>query len=968
MENNEVKFGFRQVEVSDLPELDATAYRFTHEKSGADVLFLKNSDPNRVFGIGFRTPQENSTGVPHIIEHCVLNGSRKYKTKEPFMDLARSSMATFLNAMTSSDMTVYPVASRNEQDYRNLMDVYLDAVFFPVLHENEMVFRQEGWRYQLMDKADPLTYSGVVYNEMRGAYSSPQSIVYREMIQNLFPDTHYANDSGGEPYTIPELTYEYFKDFHKKYYAPSNSRIFFYGDLDIDHYLEYLDTEYLANFDIVDVDSSIKVQKPFDHIRKVESEYSLSADEEVEEKDYFTYAVVMNRYSDVRENMILEILADALFTTASSPVRLALEEAELAQDVSGFAHGMNQSLLAVILQNAKPDAGEKLQGIVEDTLQKLIEEGIDKKLITASLNRLEYALREGGSFPTKGILYFMKAFDTWNYGGDPLDQLRYEDLLADLRNCIDTDLWEKFVQEKILDNNHKLLLHLKPVPGLNDEKDKQVHEALQEKKASMSDEEIDKLVQFNQEMKAWQDSEDTDEIKATMPQLSLEDIETSLPNPPVDVEVLDEDEILSHDVFTSAIHYGRLSFPLNHLDLDELFYVQFLSEVLTLVDTEHYTFKDLGVEIYLETGGVGFSTGLYRTEEEKALRLRFEVSWKTLAKASDTWPKLIEEVLTKTKFTNDKRLLELIRMQLVSKEQGLLSSGNQTATTRALSHIDLGAKIADSLLGVDYYLKLKDLSKNFQERKEEFIQKLEEVYTKVFSRNGVVLSLTTAEEDLSEFKASSVKILEALPGQEKVDATWEFEKKKVKEGIQSSSSVQYVVKAYNYEDLDVEYKGDMAVLSTVLSRTYLHNQIRAAGGAYGTSLSITESGNIAASSYRDPNLKRSLEVYDNMGQWLSDQDLTQSDVEQYIIGSINRFDPPMSPSGLGKLAYVRYLTGRTVEEQEAKLNEALAATEVTLKAYRPLLDQAMEEDLICVIGNSEVIKEHKDLFDELISL
>lgn len=961
------KFGFEQVDISDIKELETSAYRFRHEKSGADVLILKNADENRVFGIGFRTPQENSTGVPHILEHSVLNGSRKYKTKEPFMDMARTSLSTFLNAMTFPDKTIYPIASRNEQDYRNLMDVYLDAVFFPVLHENEKIFQQEGWRYHILDKDEPLTYSGVVYNEMRGAYSSAGSIIYREVVKGLFPDTHYANDSGGEPYTIPELTYEDFCNFHKQYYAPSNSKIFLYGDIDIDYYLEYLDTEYLSHFDFVDIDSSIKVQDAFAEKQIVQLEYSLSPDEDVNQKDYFAYAVASNQYSDIKENLILEILIDALFANTSSPVKLALEKAGLAQDVSAFNDNMNQSYLAVVLQNAKEDAEEEMQSIIESTLRKLIDEGIDKELIRASLNRLEFSLREGGSFSTKGILYFIKSLDTWLYGGDPLDALRYENILSEIREDINSNIWEEFVEENILNNPHKLIVHLKPVAGLNDKKDKEVHAMLQDKKAKMSEDELNALIEANEALKAWQDAEDTEEIKATMPKLALADIDTKLPDPPCLVEPLESDVLLKHGLFTSSIHYGRLSFPINHLSLDELFYAQFLTDVLAEVDTENYSYEDLGIQIFLCSGGIGFSNNLVR-KRDKTLDLRLEVNWKTLNASDTKWAELLEEIILRSRLNDEKRLLELIKMQVVGREQAIMGSGNQYATTRALSKIMLAEQVADRIGGIDYYLKLKDLSKHFDERKDTFISELIEVYKKIFVKGDVVLSLTTDEADMEAFANTAVKALKALPTDEKKNVEWVFEGSKSNEGIMSSSNVQYVVKAFNFENLDQEYSGDMAVLSTLLSRTYLHNNIRAAGGAYGTGLSITESANIAASSYRDPHLTRTLGVYDEMANWLEANALSDADVEQYIIGSINRFDPPLTPYAQGRLACNRYLSGKTVKDLEEQLNQALEVSPDKLKAFAKLIDTSMQEAIVCVIGNSEVIKEHKELFDEMISL
>jgi Zn-dependent M16 (insulinase) family peptidase len=959
--------GFILEEETNLPELKAKTYRLTHEKTGADVLFIQNEDKNRVFGIGFTTPQDNSTGVPHIIEHCVLNGSRKYKTKEPFMDLARSSLATFLNAMTFSDKTIYPIASRNEQDYRNLMDVYLDAVFYPGLYEDERVFRQEGWRYQITAKDEPMTYSGVVYNEMRGAYSSPLDVLYRSMEKNLFPDTHYANDSGGDPYVIPELTYEGFKNFHKRYYSPSNAKIFFYGDLDLDYYLYYLNDDYLSHFDRIDVDTSIKTQAPFEGLRKVHDYYSLSKDEDPTDKDYLGLGYVVTDYTNLKESLMLDVVVDALFDSPTAPVRLALEEAGLAQDVSAFSDHVNQGYMALLLQNTGSGAVDKLVPLVEKTLQDLVDHKIDRKLLEASLNRIEYSLREGGSFPTKGILYFIKVFESWNYGADPLDSLRYEDILARTRESLETDLWEKFIEEKFLKNPHKLLLHLEAKPGLNAEKDQKVLDKLQAYKTSLTDEELEQLIQKNLDLAAWQSQADTAEAKATIPQLSLEDINQDLPNPPCELKQEGHDLILRHPIFTSDISYGLLSFPLDHIDLEDFFYVQFLADSLGLVDTENYSYKDLGVAVYLASGGIQVSPALYR-DKEKQIKAVMEVSWKTLPEEEATWPDLVYEIIAGSKFTDEKRLLDLIRMQLVNLEQAILGRGDNYAFTRALSHVSLSYAMSDAMGGVAYYLRLKQLRDNFETEKENFIRKLTAIYQLIFSRGGVVASLTTEGESLDQLEALTSQLLTKLEWAEKKPVERTFEALKVSEGIQASSNVQYVVKAFDYEKLGYDYNGQFEVLSLILGRDFLHNQIRAAGGAYGNSLSIRSNGGIGATSYRDPHLERSLEVYDRMGQWLRDQNLSQDEIDQYIIGSVNRFDPPVTPAALGKLAYVRYLTGKTVEDQKAYLEQAMATTEDSIKAYADLLDKAMEEKLICVIGNSDKVKASQDVFDRMLSL
>lgn len=960
--------GFRLLKTEKIEELRSVLHLFVHEKTGAELLYMENEDKNKVFGAAFRTPPPNGTGVPHIIEHCVLSGSRKYKTKEPFMDLVQSSLATFLNAITYPDKTIYPVASRNDQDFNNLMDVYLDAVFYPMIAEDERIFLQEGWRYELESEEAPLKYTGVVYNEMRGSFSSPYQVLYDEVLKALYPDTEYANNSGGEPYTIPELSYEDFKAFHAKYYHPSNTRLFLYGDMDIREKLAYIDREYLSRFERIKPDSEITWQKPFTEPKNVEAVYSLAADEETADKHYLVWALHTGTYRDVKENIMMQVLADMLFSSQSAPVRRALQEAGLCQDVAAEELLYQQSGLGVVLLNAPEGAEKQYRRVIEDVLEREIKEGLDRGRLKAALNRFEYDLREGSGFTTLGILYFMKSLDSWLYGGDPGDQLRYAAVLKELRDELESSIWEDFVRDKFLLNPHKVLLHLRPEPGLNENKDKALAEKLAERKAEMSAEEKTALVKRTKEMAVWQTSEDSPEARATIPKLALADLKTELPDPPCLVSKEASDTVLEHALFTSDIHYLHMSFPLDHIPAEDLFPLALLRLLPGAVDTRQHSYKDLDTDIYLETGGVQFGTELTRREADKKPIFRFRVDLKTLDKDGRRWPELLSEILNESLYTDDKRLLELLKMELLSKEQAISAGGNAYAAQRLAANYSDAALLREEMDGIAYYLKLKDLVEHFAERKEALKAKLAELSASVFARGDVILSLTTDEASMPSFRSAAERVLESLPSLEKPSLPRVFTPAHKCEGIKVSSNVQYVASGYGYELLGREYKGDMTVLALYLSRSYLHNQVRAKGGAYGVALSINTTGDLFCSSYRDPELEKTLSAYRGMGDWLRSQEPGQKDVEQLIIGSMNRFDPPLSPKNQGVLAYTRYLTGVTAEKAEQRLKEALAATPESLKNYADLLDEAMEQKLYCVVGNSAVLEEKKDLFDDLIKV
>lgn len=960
--------GFVLLKEEVIPELRSTLQLFRHEQSGAELLYLKNDDENKVFGAAFRTPPPDGTGVPHIIEHCVLSGSRKYKTKEPFMDLVQTSLATFLNAITYPDKTIYPVASRNDKDFANLMDVYLDAVFYPVIAEDERIFRQEGWRYELESPEAELRYSGVVYNEMRGAFSSAFEVLYEETTEALLPDTIYANNSGGEPYTIPELSYENFKAFHAKYYHPSNTRLFLYGKMDLAERMAYLDREYLSHFEKIDPQSEINWQKPFTQERKISRVYSLAEGEDTENKNYLVWAVMTGCYADIKENYMLQVLADMLFSAQSAPVRLALQEKGLCQDLAAEELMYQQSSLAVFLLNTPAGAASEYRTVIEDVLRQEISRGLDRAKLKASLNRIEYSLREGRGFTTLGILYFMKSLDSWLYGGDPGDQLCYADILAELRAELDSDIWEKFVEEKFLQNPHKVLLELKPEPGLNERKDKAVADKLAALKASMSEEEIAALVAQSRAMAAWQTSEDSPEAKAGIPKLALKDLSPKLPDPPCVVSADGADEILESALFTSDIHYLHMSFPLTAVPREDLFAVAVLRLLLGSVDTARRDYKSLDTETYLETGGISFSTEVFRHSETKEVIFRFYADLKTLDAAGEKWPELLREILTESRFTDDKRILELLKMELLNKEQSISARGNDYGCMRLRAQVSESGYLQEELDGISYYLKLKHLTENFAEEKEELKAKLSALAGQIFTRGGVLLFLTTDEEHMPAFREAASRVLHELPAAEKKPLSHHFTPVNRREAFKISSNVQYVSAGYDYELLGDAYKGDMTVLSLYLSRSYLHNLVRAKGGAYGVGLSIGKNGEIVCSSYRDPEVEKTLAAYRGMAAWLRKQALSEETVEQLIIGSMNRFDPPLSPPRLGALAYVRYLTGRTAAQAEANLAEAMAATPASLKSYADLLDQAMAQNIYCVIGSSSVLEEKKDLFDELVKL
>lgn len=963
----EKKFGFILEHNEEVKDVNSMASLYRHEKTGARLLHLKNDDNNKVFCIGFRTPPANSTGVAHIVEHCVLSGSRKYKTKEPFMDLVKGSLQTFLNAMTYPDKTVYPLASRNDKDFEQLMDVYLDAVFFPSMLKDEMIFQQEGWHYELTEKDAPMKYVGVVYNEMRGAMSSPESVLEEELANSIFPDTIYAHNSGGDPYVIPELSYEAFKAFHQSYYHPSNSYIIVYGDGDIDKYMKHMDEEYLSKFERKEIDSAIHPQKPFEARREHSAEYSLSVEENDEGRDFFAWTWGVGESGSAEENFMLGLLQDILVNSDAAPLKNALLEKDFAEDVFASGEFFRQGYFSVVAKNVDRADKTLFEETVEETLKKIVSEGLDKKLIESSLSAREFALKEGGGdFPTKGVLYALEAMNGWLYDHDPLLTLRYSELLAELKGKISTDYYERYIEKYLLNNPFSSLLHLMPKKGLSEERDRELAKKLQAYKESLSDAELERILAENRALNEMQLSEDSPEAKATIPKLSLSDVNEDAGV--IDYTVKDEGfPIVYHEAFTSKISYFRLAFDMSVLDLEELTYAALLADLLGSVDTENYTYQELSNEIYLNTGGISFSPMVTEHLHNGEIKLLFTVSSKVLSDKIDKVFPLIREITSTSKFSNEKRLGELIRMLKSRIEMTIFQIGHQWTMSRVSSYYSKTSKYSQLMGGYDGFLALQKWAKNFEEEFQALSEKLEKVYRKLFHRRNFTAMIVSDAEDYPKLAAEMKKYVESLPassGKGSNDIRLEV----LNEGFKSSANVQYVSKGANLREFGYSVTGTDYVVSKLMSGEYLHNNIRAKGGAYGAGVTVDLYGNLTTFSYRDPNLKETLGVYDAMADHLKELSLTEEDLTMFIIGTVNQLDPPMTERRKGDTAFSFYLTGVAEEDLRKRTREVLQTKLADISARAEVYRAAMAKGNVAVLGNENKIEENKDVFKNIRDL
>ncbi len=968
-ELNKTYHGFELIDKYPIEELDAIAYIFEHTHSGAKLLNLESDDDNKVFSAAFRTPPTDSTGVPHIVEHCVLSGSRKYKTKEPFMDMVKGSLKTFINAMTFSDKTIYPVASRNEKDFTNLMDVYLDSVFFPMLHETPEIFMQEGWHYDIHDKDEPITYKGVVYNEMRGAYSTPDSFLEDLIDEALYPNTCYSHSSGGNPDFIPDLTLEDFRAFHKKYYHPSNCYLFLYGNGDIDKYLQHMNEDYLCHFERQEIDSKISLQPPLTERVEKTAFYPVSEDESTENRDYLSLSYNLGLVTEPIEYLTGQILKHALVSSTAAPIKKALSDAELGEEVSAAATDGAHAGVSIILKNTSADKKDQFVDIIENAMRQLIENGIDKDLIRSSVNIVEYDMREASRFPTKGIIYHINSMQSWLYNDDPALYLKYSGLLETIRDLIETDHFEKFLEEKFLQNPHQALILLKPQPGLGDQKAEEVQKRLEAYKTQLSSKEIEKLIEDNAQLREKQLTPDSTEALATIPMLSVSDVEKDAENIPQTVEKQEEVTLLHHDIFSNDIAYVDYIFDLNHIALEDVPYVNLLTILLGKLDTEKHTYVDLTKEIYRYTGGVTVQSIVYSaTDTDKTFYPKVAVRTKAIGKAIDVVNTLVNELLVETQFTDRKRLKDLLQEHKSKMEAGFQQNGHSIAGRRCQSYYSPIARYTEHLYGLDFYWFLSDLVQNFDVESDALSNKLQAISKAVFNRRELVISLTGSRQDYMRFKATLDSLYSGMNNTPYEKAEHNYNFKQINEGITTSGGVQYVSKASNYRNHGYDYSGSIHVLTTLLNSEYLHDRIRAKGGAYGCSISASQTGNMTVASYRDPNLTETLNVYAGAGDFIASLDLDQTTLDKYIIGTISKEDAAMTPHMKGRTATANYISGIDYDMLQQDRREILSTTVDDLRQYAELLKKTMQDNFVCVLGNDTTIKENADTFDVIVPL
>ena len=953
-------------------DVQSDGFILRHKKSGARIAILSNNDDNKVFYIGFRTPPEDETGVPHIIEHTTLCGSKKFPVKDPFIELAKGSLNTFLNAMTYPDKTVYPVASCNDQDFKNLMDVYLDAVFNPNITKYEEIFKQEGWHYELTGKDDELKINGVVYNEMKGAYSSPDEVLSSQIYRSLFPDNTYSKDSGGNPEYIPKLTYEAYLDFYHKYYHPSNSYIYLYGDMDVVERLEWLDKEYLSLYDYKKVNSEINKQPAFDEIKNVEAQYSITMDDTQENKTYLSYNRVVGDTLDEMLYQAFDVLDYALVSSPGAPVKQALIDAGIGDDVYGsYDAGILQPVFSFVAKNANASQADEFESIIENTLKEVVKTGINKEALLAGINSSEFKFREAdfGQFP-KGLLFGLNCLDSWLFDDmKPFIHLECLGTFAKLRKAVDTDYFEKLIQEYLLDNTHGSSVTVKPKRGLGNEREEALAKELSDYKASLSDEEIKKLIEDTEHLKKYQEEPSSDEDLRKLPMLTRADMKkNAMPFSNIEDELLDV-KVVRHDIESNGIDYISFLFDAGDFAQSELGYLGFFTNALGLVSTEKYSYTDLANATNIYTGGISTGTASHPDiKDRNNFVFKFEVKLKVLEKNLDKALELMEQMLLSSDFTDTKRLGELVAQIKARLQANLSSSGHLVAAMRSMSSFSRYALYQDELKGVAFYRSICRIEKELLESPKSVSDKLAAIAKKLFARNRMLISFTGNNEAYGNAKPSLEKIIAGFNKMSAVGNQAEVHFNTAKEAFIDASQIQYVAKTGDFICEGYEYTGALRLLRIILSYDYLWINVRVKGGAYGCMNTFLRSGESYFVSYRDPNLSDTLDVYDRIPEYIKSFSPDERDMTKYIIGTFSALDTPMNPEAKGSRSLSAYLEGITYEQIQKERNEILNAQPEDIRRLADLVEAVLKKDSICVIGNENMIKESSGLFENVEKL
>jgi Zn-dependent M16 (insulinase) family peptidase len=960
--------GYKLIQKKFVKELNANVLLLEHVKSGAKIVKFACDDANKTFTIAFKTFPENDCGTPHILEHSVLNGSKNYPVKSPFDVLLKGSLNTFMNAFTSKDFTAYPVASMNDKDYFNLVHVYLDAVFNPLIYTDERIFKQEGWHYELLGKDSALSYKGVVYNEMKGAFSDPREEMSYQIYRYLFPDNAYGKESGGYPYAIPHLTYQQFLDFHKKFYHPENSYIFLYGNAPLNKELELIDKEYLSKYTKANNKASITDQKAFDAPKDITCEYAVMPGDEMKDQTYLSATWVIGQNVDQALVMALDVLAEVLVNQETAPLRLALQEAGIGQDVNASSSNYKQNVFQITVQNANPEDKDKFIGILKKTLDDAVAKGLDKQVIEGVINRMEFQLREGND-AQKGMYCVFRSLPTSFFADDPFTGLEYEKPLAEVKKSLTSAYLEDIIRSKFQSNPHTLYLTMVPKVGADDAKNAAAAEELKKFQESLTPAQAEALVKDTKALMDYQKSEDSPEALAKIPLLNISDINPKATYYKVEESKIGNTPMLYHNEFTNGVVYMNLFFDARVLPQELIPFASMLSNVLGMMDTKNYTYGDLNKALNIHTGG--FYTSLKNFQpgmDDNALMPKFTVTSKAMLDKTGKMTDLTSEILLNTKFDDLERLKTVLTRHLSQIEASIKQEGYGVASGRISSYYTKTGVFNEMTGGLDYYWFLSSLMKDWDGTKNKIAMSLQRTAGTLFRKDNLIVAVTTNPPSLEKFKQNAGTLVAGLPEGKNEYQNWNLTPQAKNEAIATPSKVQYVVAGFDFKQLGYQWNGKLRVVNQILSTDYLQTRIRVMGGAYGGWSTVSPLGTVTFNSYRDPNLKKTLENYKGIPAYISSFEADDKAMTRYIIGTISSMDRPLTPSARGDQAYNYYFNKRTEQAIQADRTAILGTKAADVKSFSKMFQDVLDKNDICVYGNADKINADKDLFKTVVTI
>lgn len=965
-----VYHGFKLIKQKPINEFNAIGRVFKHVRTGARLLKIDTNDDNKCFTVAFKYLANDDTGVAHILEHASMESSQKYRVKNPMTLLLKGSLQSFMNAMTSNEFIMYPIASRNKKDFFNIMEVYLDMIFRPLVYKEKNIFLQEGWRYELANKDQELTYNGIVYNEMKGYYSSPQQILYDHILKNLLPNTSYAHNYGGDPEFIPELSHQKLLAFHKKYFHPSNSYFILYGDGDTLEELRFIHNNCLSRYKRKNIRPVIPIQKPFKKIRDVTIDYAVGKTEDTKDKTLLSLSFAIGGALQPELTMAMGVLADLLVNLPDSPLRKALNKAGIGKEVKGGYDDSKQGVFLITIDNANHEDKEKFRKIVFDTLHEIVKSGLDKKQIEGALNSLEFRLREAdfGRFP-KGLVVTFNSVRGWMIGNDPFLTMEWEKPLKRIRTALESDYFEKIIQKHILKNTHALLLTLQPKPGLTEEIEQKTKQKLARIKASMSDAKLQALIKQTEDLKKWQTAPDKPEDIQKIPMLSIQDINPKAENLPVAKKQIGDTQVLHFSTPTNGIIYLQIMFDASGVPQEMIPQLSLLTEMLGKLSTKNHTFGDLNSEINIHTGGIYISPAIISDfKNPDHFMHRLVVQGKALTGKLDKLLDLKTEIVRATQYNDIQRIKQVITSLDSNLQNQSRANGYGLALQRLLSQLSPQGIYYELSQGLSFVHLVSKLAKQLDNRSDDLIADMEMIASLVFNKNNLIVGITCSEEDYQTFEQQFPRFLSQFKNQPVVTQTLPSVAKPANEALLSPSKVQYVIKGANFRKLGYTYTGRLNLLSNILSWDYLTSKIRIEGGAYGSWLSFNPEGLVVMSSYRDPKVVETLQVYDQMADFVRNFKANKQEMTRYIIGSIAKLDKPMTPSLKGSSAIGYCLKNITLEDRQKERDELLNTNQQDINQLAKMISDITTHANYCIYGNEEKLKTHQNLFDNLVEV